>query len=444
MKKIFLILTACLLLNSAFAQTMDKKWGLGVGAGVYGTLKQGGAGFTPELYLSRYLNSRLDLMVKGDMGLFQSKLDNNLDFFNPALDLRLKLSNEAKKFRPYIYAGPGILKDNSESGINFNAGIGSKYYVSPSTALYFDAGYINGIEVTRKVEKVRDNFLKATIGVEFDFGKTKDSDMDGVSDKKDKCPNTPAGVAVDGNGCPIDTDGDGVADYIDDCPTVAGLASLKGCPDADGDGVADKDDKCPDTPKGVKVDAKGCPIDTDGDGVADYLDKCPDTPKEAKVDTKGCPIDTDGDGISDYLDKCPTVTGPKENQGCPVVEKTAEEKEAESMKVDPVYFDTNKSTISKTEKVKIDKVVKLLKENSNYKVKVTTGYTDSKGSDAYNLNLSKQRVNAVVNAILKSNIKKNRIELQKGLGKANPAATNDTEEGRALNRRVEFELVKTK
>jgi outer membrane protein OmpA-like peptidoglycan-associated protein len=127
-----------------------------------------------------------------------------------------------------------------------------------------------------------------------------------------------------------------------------------------------------------------------------------------------------------------------------VVEKTAEEKEAESMRVDPVYFDTNKSTITKTEKVKIDRVVKLLKENSNYKVKVTSGYTDSQGSDAYNLALSKRRVAAVVSAILSNNIKKNRIETQKGLGKANPAATNDTPEGRALNRRVEFELVKTK
>lgn len=444
MKKVLLITLVTLIFGSTFAQTSDKKWGIGAGAGVYGTLKQGGAGFAPELYLSRYLNSRFDLMLKGDMGLFQSKLNNNLDFFNPALDLRLKLSNESKKFRPYLYAGPGILKDNSESGVNFNVGIGSKYYVSSGTALYFDAGYINGIEVTRASKKVRDNFLKATIGVEFDFGKAKDSDMDGVPDRKDKCPDTPAGVAVDVNGCPIDTDGDGVADYVDDCPTVAGLTSLKGCPDADGDGVADKDDKCPDTPKGVKVDAKGCPVDTDGDGVADYLDKCPDTPKGVKVDAKGCPVDTDGDGLADYLDKCPTVAGPKENQGCPVPEKTAEEIEAERMKVDPVYFDTNKSTITKAEQVKIDKVVKLLKENSNYNVKITSGYTDSQGSDAYNLALSKRRVSAVVSAILSKNIKKNRIETQKGFGKANPAATNDTPEGRALNRRVEFELVKTK
>lgn len=445
MKNFLLLIATSLLLHTvAVAQTSEKKWGIGAGVGAYGTLKQGGVGFAPELYLSRYLNSRFDLMLKANAGLFQSKLHNNLDFTNPALDLRLKLSNEAKKFRPYVYAGPGILKDNSESGVNFNVGIGSKYYLSPGTALYADAGYINGIEVTRNTEKVRDNFIKATLGIEFDFGKSKDSDMDGVPDRKDKCPNTAAGVAVDANGCPLDSDGDGIADYIDDCPTVPGLTSLKGCPDADGDGVADKNDKCPDTPKNVKVDSKGCPVDSDNDGVADNLDKCPNTPNDVKVDANGCPVDSDGDGIADYLDKCPTIAGSKENQGCPVKEKTAEEIKAEKMKVEPVYFDSNKSTISATEKIKIEKLVKLLKENSNYNVRVTTGYTDALGSDAYNLNLSKQRVSAVVSAILSSKIKKNRIELQKGLGKANPAASNDTPEGRALNRRVEFELIKTK
>jgi len=47
--------------------------------------------------------------------------------------------------------------------------------------------------------------------------------------------------------------------------------------DSDGDGVPDSIDECPNTPIGVEVDAKGCPIDSDGDGVPDYLDKCPNT-----------------------------------------------------------------------------------------------------------------------------------------------------------------------
>ena len=77
----------------------------------------------PELYLSRYLSPRLDLMLKSDFGLFNSKLTNNLDFVNPFLNLRFKLTDESKNFRPYLFAGPGYLADNGESGLNFNLGV---------------------------------------------------------------------------------------------------------------------------------------------------------------------------------------------------------------------------------------------------------------------------------------------------------------------------------
>ena len=62
--------------------------------------------------------------------------------------------------------------------------------------------------------------------------------------------------------------------------------------DSDHDGVPDNTDKCPNTPAGVKVDANGCPLalDSDGDGVLDSLDKCPDTPKGTPVDKEGCPL----------------------------------------------------------------------------------------------------------------------------------------------------------
>ena len=437
---LLLILTFAVGLNG---QTVDKKWGLGLGAGVYGTITDdGGIGFMPELYLSRYLSPRLDLMVKGNMGLFRSDLINKLDLVNPFLNLRFKFSDETKNFRPYLFAGPGLLWDNQEKGLNFDAGLGAKYYMSPATAFYVEAGYIHGISVERETETVQDNFVKATVGLEFDFGKAKDSDMDGVSDKKDKCPNTPAGVAVDEDGCPIDTDGDGVPDYIDDCPTEPGLTSLKGCPDADGDGVADKDDKCPDTPKGVKVDAFGCPLDTDKDGVHDGIDKCPDTPAGVVVDKDGCPIDTDGDGTPDYLDKCPTVAGPKENNGCPVIEEATETVSPEMM-IEPVYFDYDKSNILQVEKAKIEKLVNLLKANDNYSVDLT-GNADSKGTDEYNMKLSERRINSVVKAITASGVKAARISKQQALGESQPAATNDTEEGRALNRRVTFEVIKTK
>ena len=60
--------------------------------------------------------------------------------------------------------------------------------------------------------------------------------------------------------------------------------------DSDGDGVNDDKDRCPNTPAGVKVDMNGCPVDSDGDGVPDYKDKCANTPAGVKVDMSGCPV----------------------------------------------------------------------------------------------------------------------------------------------------------
>ena len=150
----------------------------------------------------------------------------------------------------------------------------------------------------------------------------KDSDGDGVPDGVDKCANTPKGAKVDAKGCPVDSDGDGVADGVDKCPGTAKGAKVgtDGCPvDSDKDGVVDGTDQCPDTPAGAKVDAKGCPTDADGDGVADGIDKCPGTPRGVKVNAEGCPIDSDGDGVADDKDKCPdTPRGTSvDAQGCP-------------------------------------------------------------------------------------------------------------------------------
>jgi hypothetical protein len=83
-------------------------------------------------------------------------------------------------------------------------------------------------------------------------------------------------------------------------------------PDADGDGVTDQFDKCPKTPKGVAVDAHGCPLDTDGDGVPDYKDKQLITPTECQpVDADGvghCPCPDDCQGkISSTRDKCGNI-----------------------------------------------------------------------------------------------------------------------------------------
>ena len=173
MKTLLLLALMLIFAGSAETQTLDKKWGLGVGLGGYTNLTNSSIGFMPEMYFSRYLSSHFDLMLKGDLGLYNSALTNKVDLANAFLDLRLKLSPEGSKFSPYLYAGPGFLADNRISGINFNAGLGAKYYISKAAALKLDFGYIHGLEFTEYAVTGRDNFIKATIGIEFNFGKSK-------------------------------------------------------------------------------------------------------------------------------------------------------------------------------------------------------------------------------------------------------------------------------
>src|SRR2546428_1148378 len=75
--------------------------------------------------------------------------------------------------------------------------------------------------------------------------------------------------------------------------------------DSDHDGVPDKKDACPDTPAGAAVDSKGCPIDSDRDGVYDGIDKCPGTPAGAPVDATRCPTDSGADGVPRGVEQLP-------------------------------------------------------------------------------------------------------------------------------------------
>jgi OOP family OmpA-OmpF porin len=120
----------------------------------------------------------------------------------------------------------------------------------------------------------------------------RDSDNDGVSDRKDRCAFTPPGAQIDKKGCALDADGDEIPDGVDRCPDTPPntLVSAEGCPrDFDGDGVPDVIDRCPRTVPGAKVDDLGCALDSDRDGVPDGVDACPDTPAGVAIDARGCP-----------------------------------------------------------------------------------------------------------------------------------------------------------
>lgn len=104
-----------------------------------------------------------------------------------------------------------------------------------------------------------------------------------------------------------------------------------------------------------------------------------------------------------------------------------------------VNFDFNKATLTAKAKQNLDKLVPVLKSYADTDIKIY-GFTDSKGADDYNLNLSKQRAAAVKTYLATKGLATGRFTVE-GLGEAEPIATNDTEAGRALNRRVEFAIV---
>jgi OOP family OmpA-OmpF porin len=210
--------------------------------------------------------------------------------------------------------------------------------------------------------------------------------------------------------------------------------------DSDGDGVADDLDRCKNTPENVEVDKDGCPLDSDKDGVYDYVDKCPGSPLEAKVDKDGCPIDSDGDGVYDFLDKCPnTKKGVNvDENGCIIASASdkVEITEKGSWIFKEIQFGTNQSSINDKSSKELDEIVKIMKENKELKLEIQ-GHTDSRGNEAYNYKLSQKRADSVKKYISEKGIDSERL-LSKGYGPSQPIASNDTKDGRLLNRRVEF------
>ncbi|MBK9258756.1 MAG: OmpA family protein [Polyangiaceae bacterium] len=223
----------------------------------------------------------------------------------------------------------------------------------------------------------------------------------------------------------VDTDKDGFPDYIDMC-------------------VLDPEDKQPPNPD------DGCPNmpDTDNDGIPDGGDKCVNVAedKDGIDDRDGCPEDdADKDGIPDNEDMCPKEPGEANEEdpskhGCPqYVRRISGSSEIEITK--QVDFEFDKAVIVPKSYPILDEVVKLLKANPEIKLLSVEGHTDNVGIPEYNEKLSAMRAEAVVQYLVnRGGIAPKRL-VSKGWGTRKPKATNDTDEGRAQNRRVEFHIV---
>jgi outer membrane protein OmpA-like peptidoglycan-associated protein len=390
---------------------------------------------------------------------------NDLDFFHGSGNLML-IPFRGTRGWPYVSLGGGMSqlrqptgpKHLTQGGGDVTAGL--QLWLSDALGVRLEARdvmwvlprrtvavQVGGQSLTRdESAQIKAHTLVFSGGLTFAIGgRQRDTDGDGVPDRRDECPNTPAGARVDPKGCPTDSDGDHVWDGLDECEgtPLGATVDPRGCPsDADADSVLDGLDQCADTPRGARVDAKGCPTDSDGDGVWDGIDGCPNTPKGATVDARGCPVDSDNDGVSDGLDKCPN-TGPGlrvDADGCPieVTEKETELLDTGMIRLENVTFETGKADLKPEALPQLDVVGQVLTKWPQLRIEIG-GHTDARGSAAYNQKLSEQRVKSVLDYLLSKfpQLQASQYTV-KGYGESKPIASNGTAEGMARNRRVEF------
>jgi len=341
-------------------------------------------------------------------------------------------------FEPYLGLGGGYTwieegafnSNNAGSSPNaligagtVNGTVGLSYWFSDNFGLTYQSTYKHSFQ-----DYLTTHF-QHNVGLSINFG-GKDTDGDGVYDKKDACPEVP-GLA-EFNGCP-DSDGDGIQDSEDACPEVAGLAEFNGCADTDGDGVSDDKDNCPNE-AGVAA-LNGCP-DADNDGIANAEDNCPNEAGDAAND--GCPWpDTDGDSVLDKDDECPNEAGTVANNGCPEAPNADVQAQLTSY-ARTINFSSGKADIEDAANETLQAIVAILKEypKANF---VVEGHTDSTASEKFNQKLSEERAAKVVNFLTSNGVDASRLS-SVGFGETSPIASNDTSEGRARNRRVEVKL----
>jgi outer membrane protein OmpA-like peptidoglycan-associated protein len=220
--------------------------------------------------------------------------------------------------------------------------------------------------------------------------------------------------------------GGGYAHY-DDRPFVGLDASIglevRPVPrrDRDGDGFLDRDDTCPDEPEDFDhlLDHDGCPDDdVDQDGIADQRDRCPTRPETLNTyqDADGCP-----DIVPEAVRALPAPL------------------RAFTGSIEGIVFALDSAEILPESEAVLAATAKVLGEYPAVRIAIH-GHTDATADDAYNLALSTARAQAVAAWLIGHGVAPTRVTAE-GFGETQPIDTNDTEEGRAHNRRVEFVIV---
>jgi outer membrane protein OmpA-like peptidoglycan-associated protein len=344
---------------------------------------------------------------------------------------------------------------DSKQKLSAEAVGGLKIFVERKSFLMLGGGtrYTSGFEAAD---------VRGFIGFVFEPS-IGDRDGDGIRDDEDQCPDDPEDFDnfQDSDGCPdLDNDNDGIPDIDDKCPLVPedrdGDEDTDGCPegadgDRDGDGILDSSDKCPDVPEDRDgfQDEDGCPdLDNDNDGIPDKTDQCPNEPedKDNFQDEDGCPDpDNDKDGIPDVSDKCPnepeTFNGFEDEDGCPDKGKVVIE-ENNILILEKIMFETGSAKILAQSDALLEAVATTFTHHPEFVLIEVQGHADERSDDFTNLRLTRDRANAVRQALITRGVPENRLRAV-GYGEYCPIDPAHTKEAWDKNRRVEFKVVRT-
>jgi len=434
----FTLLLLTLFTINTNAQKAESPWTISVGAdliNLQGDNVDSGLSFgAPSLGLSRYIGAGFSIGVQYGLNNVKNNAD---DFKYTSLDGIVKYNLTNGKITPYLFAGYGLSRfsdgiekegifPSAESGRTTLGGIGVNIPINDKLNINLSTSYRKSLEINDSF-----NHLQHIVGLSYIFG-SGDADKDGVSDKKDECPNIPG--LKEYNGCP-DSDGDTIIDKEDKCPEIPGTLEFNGCLDSDADGISDPDDECPEIP-GI-IEFNGCP-DSDGDGVSDPNDGCLD--ELGPIENSGCPWpDADGDGVPDKDDLCIDELGTLINNGCP--ELSSEIMETLNQFGSRINFAANSNKIYGKKNFEVlNNIVKVLNKNSEGGL-IIEGYSSSDGEEKYNIELSIMRAESIRDYLVKQGVSSERIEVL-GLGEVKPISDNDSPEGRASNRRVQFKPIR--
>ena len=339
----------------------------------------------------------------------------------------------------------------------FEAVLGLKIFVDRNSYLMVGggAGYTSGLASAG---------FRGFLGFIFEPS-IGDQDGDGYRDDVDRCVSEPEDFDnfEDDDGCPEpDNDRDGILDVNDQCPLVPedrnGNQDSDGCPDSDvqdrdGDQIADNVDRCPDDPEDRDgfEDENGCPDpDNDNDRILDTDDLCPNEPEDNDQfeHDNGCPDpDNDQDTIPDTRDQCPNdaevFNGLDDADGCPdngLLRRIGDEIQLNQQ----INFETDSAQIVDNDLNRniLGQMATLLNNNADLELVEVEGHTDERAPDDHNLQLSRDRANAVVAALVQRGVAANRL-VAAGYGETCPLDPRSNAEAWARNRRVQFIIVRT-